>query len=146
MAKHLHVLLTAVIILALSGGVSAVGLQNSDIIEERDEYGFPTISCGAGFSTTEYRAGSPERILVTEQIFTSAELSDQALEERSNLAKTVLEQETTFDDRGKMIGRRVVAVFDRGVVAIERRGTWLRTTEAASLYGLQHFEQYKKGK
>jgi hypothetical protein len=135
-------LLAAVLLIS---SVSAVA-QSSTVVEESDEYGFPSINCGAGWATYEYQSRSGEKIVVFARKHESVMLADEALERSLKSVVKVLERENLVDGQGNPLGLRVIVQYPEKAATLERNGLWLYSTEAASLESLMKFDAYEKGK
>jgi hypothetical protein len=133
-------LLAAVLLISRTAAVA----QSATVVEEPDEYGFLSISCGAGRATYEYQSRSGEKIVVFARKYESVKLADEVLERSVKSALKVLERENPVNEQGPPLGLRVIAQFPDKVVIFERKGLWLSSTEAASLEGLMKFDAYEK--
>jgi hypothetical protein len=133
-------LLAAVLLISSAAALA----QSGTIVEEPDEYGFPSISCGAGRATYEYQSRSGEKIVVFARKYETAHFADETLERGLKSAVKVLERERLVDGQGNPLGRRVIAQFPDKVVILERKGQWLYSTDAASLESLMKFDAYEK--
>ena len=140
-SKNLFRIIFIVWITVLS--VATAQAQKSAAIEEPDEYGFPTITCGFSWATHEYLSRSGEKIVVTEQFYKSPGLVDEAIEERVKSAEKIIERKSVLGIKGESQGLRVVALFADKVITLERKGKWLFSIEASSLEGLLKFEAYR---
>jgi hypothetical protein len=125
-------------------GAAAGMAQSLAVYEDPDEYGIPSISCGPGESTYEYRTALGEKILITSVKYESVALADAALEIDLRSAAQVLMRENLFDEQGSLSGLRVLAQFADKAVMFERRSNWLSATEAVSLESLEKFSAYHK--
>ena len=110
---------------------------------EPDEYGFPSISCGAGKVTFEYQSGSGDKIIVTGRKYQSRVLAEKAMQAILISATEVVERSQPLNE-DQYQGPRVVAKFPKKSVIIERIGEWLYSTEAESFDSLIRFDAYEK--
>jgi hypothetical protein len=133
-------LLAAVLLISSASALA----QSGTVVEEPDEYGFPSISCGAGRATYEYQSHSGEKLVVFARKYESVKLADESLERSVKSAVKVLERWNLVDEHGDPIGLRVIAQFPDKAVILERKGLWLSSTEAASLESLMKFDAYEK--
>ena len=118
--------------------------QKSGATDERDEYCFPTITCGPGWSTREYTSRSGEAILVTERHYESEESVDEAIEARVKSVDKIIERGRVSNEKGESQGLRVVAQVADKTISFERSRRWLISTQARSLESLRKFEAYLK--
>jgi hypothetical protein len=134
-------LLAAVLLISSTTALAQSGAG----VEEPDEYGFPSITCGAGRATYEYQSRSGEKIVIFARKYESVKLADESLERIVKSGVKVLERGNLVDEQGDPIGLRVLAQFPDKAVILERKGLWLSSTEAASLESLMKFDAYEKG-